>query len=115
MKARRPAGRPREKGPERLGDILAQLFAVRGWGRRQEMLRLEEAWADTVGPTVIEHTRLAGLRRGVLEVLVDSAIMHQELSNFRRRALLEELRRRLPGATLTDLRFRAGAWPRSEL
>ena len=32
------------KGPESLGEILSRLFTARGWGRRQDRLRLEEAW-----------------------------------------------------------------------
>ena len=54
------------------------------------------------------HTRVAGLRRGVLEVEVDNAVLLQELAHFHKRRLLEQLRGRLPGTTLTDLRFRAG-------
>ena len=97
-----------EKGPERLGEILSRLFAARGWGRRQDRLRLEEAWAAAVGPQAAEQTRVAGLRRGVLEVIVGNAVLLQELAHFQKRRLLEQLRRRLPGTPVTDLRFRAG-------
>ena len=54
------------------------------------------------------ETRVAGLRRGVLEVTVANAVLLQELAHFHKRRLLEALRRRLPGTTITDLRFRAG-------
>jgi predicted nucleic acid-binding Zn ribbon protein len=97
-------------GPEPIGEILSRLFAARGWGRRQERLRLEEAWAETVGPAAAEQTRLAGLRRGVLEVHVKSTVLLQELANFQKRRLLEQIRSRLPGTVITDLRFRLGAW-----
>lgn len=97
-----------DRGPENVGEILSRLFTARGWGRRQERLRLEEAWADAIGPAGIQHTRVGSLRRGVLEVTVDSAALLQELASFQKRRLLEELRRRLPGTPLTDLRFRAG-------
>ncbi len=97
-------------GPELLGDILAQLFAARGWGRRQARLHLEQAWAEVIGPAGTEHTRVGGLRRGVLEVLVDNAVLLQELVHFQKRGLLEQVRRRLPGTTLHDLRFRTGTW-----
>jgi predicted nucleic acid-binding Zn ribbon protein len=97
-----------ERGPERLGEILSRLFTARGWGRRQERLGLEQAWADAVGPEHAAHTRPERLRRGVLEVVVDNAVLLQELAHFHKRRLLEALRRRLPGTPLTDLRFRAG-------
>lgn len=110
----RPAGdaAPGERGPEPLGEILSRLFLVRGWGRRQERLRLEAAWNAAAGADVAAHSQVAGLRRGVLEVTVDNAVLMQELAHFRKRSLLEALRRHLPGLTLTDLRFRAGASPR---
>lgn len=96
------------RGPEPVGEILSRLFAARGWGRRQERLRLEEAWAAAAGAEVARHTRAGALRRGVLEVMVDNAVLLQELAHFQKRRLLENLRGRLPGMTLADLRFRAG-------
>jgi predicted nucleic acid-binding Zn ribbon protein len=97
-----------ERGPERLGEILSRLFAARGWGRRQGRLHLEKAWTEAVGPEFAAHSRPAALRRGVLEVIVDNAVLLQELAHFHKRRLLEQLRRQLPGTPLTDLRFRAG-------
>ena len=40
--------------------------------------------------------------------MVGNAVLLQELAHFHKRRLLEQLRGRLPGTTLTDLRFRAG-------
>jgi predicted nucleic acid-binding Zn ribbon protein len=96
------------KGPEPLGEILSRVFTARGWGRKQDRLRLEQAWAAAVGPEHAPHTRVNGLRRGVLEVEVTGAVLMQELAHYHKRKLLERLRERLPGTTLTDLRFRAG-------
>jgi predicted nucleic acid-binding Zn ribbon protein len=98
----------KERGPESLGEVLSRLFTARGWGRRQGRLHLEKAWAEAVGPEHAAHTRAGALRRGVLEVVVDNAVLLQELAHFHKRRLLEQLRRRLPGTPLTDLRFRAG-------
>jgi predicted nucleic acid-binding Zn ribbon protein len=97
-----------DKGPEKLGEILGRLFTARGWGRRQGRLHLERAWAEAVGPDFAAQTRVGNLRRGVLEVVVANAVLLQELAHFHKRRLLEQLRRRLPGTPLTDLRFRAG-------
>jgi predicted nucleic acid-binding Zn ribbon protein len=97
-----------ERGPERLGEILSRLFTARGWGRRQERLHLEKAWTEAVGAEHAAHSRPSTLRRGVLEVIVDNAVLLQELAHFHKRRLLEQLRRQLPDITLTDLRFRAG-------
>src|SRR5271166_5705245 len=99
---------PQTRGPEGIGDILGRLFIARGWGRRQGRLQLERAWAEAVGPLHAAHTRPGGIRRGVLEVVVDNAVLLQELAHFEKRRLLEALRRRLPNTPLSDLRFRAG-------
>src|SRR5271170_7415595 len=97
-----------ERGPERLGEILGRLFTARGWGRKQERLRLEQAWAEAVGQEYAARTRPAALRRGVLEVVVGNAVLLQELAHFHKRRLLEQVRLRLPSTPITDLRFRAG-------
>ena len=97
-------------GPENLADVLARLFTSRGWGRKSERVRLEAAWAETVGPGLTADTRVGPLRRGVLEVEVKTAVLLQELAQFHKRRLLTELRKRLPGTPVTDLKFRAGAW-----
>jgi predicted nucleic acid-binding Zn ribbon protein len=97
-----------QKGPERLNEILSRLFTARGWGRRQDRLHLEKAWAEAAGPELAAQTRIGALRRGVLEVVVGNAVLLQELAHFHKRRLLEQLRRRLPRTPLTDLRFRAG-------
>jgi hypothetical protein len=98
------------QGPELLGEILSRLFTARGWGRRQDRLRLEQAWADSMAACGLApgHTRVNGLRRGVLEVLVDNAVLLQELAHFHKRRLLEQMRGKLAGTTINDLRLRAG-------
>ena len=111
MQPRKAARAPEEpKGVEPLGEILSRLFTARGWGRRQDRLRLEEAWAAAVADCGLAAgpTKVGALRRGVLEVVVGSGVLLQELAHFHKRRLLEQLRPRLPGTTVTDLRFRAG-------
>lgn len=97
-------------GPESLGEILSRLFTARGWGRRQDRLRLEDAWAAAMTACGLarDETKVGALRRGVLEVVVGSGVLLQEMAHYHKRRLLVELRRRLPGTTVTDLRFRAG-------
>jgi predicted nucleic acid-binding Zn ribbon protein len=99
-----------DRGPENLADVLGRLFAARGWGRKSERLQLEQAWSEIAGVEYQAHTRVLVLRRGVLEVEVKNAVLLQELAQFQKRKLLEALRKKLPGSTITDLKFRAGVW-----
>lgn len=98
------------KGPEKLAEVLSRLFTARGWGRRQGRLHLASAWAEAAGSDYAKYTRVLNLRRGILEVEVANAILLQELAHFHKRRLLEQLRQRLPGTTLKDVRFRVGTW-----
>lgn len=91
-----------------MGDVLSELFALKGYARIQASAALEEHWRAAVGETVARHSRPWALRRGVLEVVVDNSALLQELASFERDRLLEELRCRLEGEPLKDLRFRVG-------
>lgn len=101
-----------EPQPEPIKEVLARLFAARGWGRRSARLQLEHAWTEAVGAEHEARTRVLGIRRGVLEVEVDDAVLLQELAHFHKRRLLARLRELLPSTTLSDVRFKAGAWNR---
>jgi len=106
--SRTDRGQGQSPAPEKVGEILSRLFAARGWGQRHERVRLEEAWADVIGSQGRRHTTVGVFRRGVLEIVVDSAVLLQELAHYQKRGLLEQLRSRLPEVTLNDLRFRTG-------
>ena len=99
-----------DKGPEKIADVLGRLFTSRGWGRKNDRLRLEAAWADAAGEPLVKDTRVLALKRGVLEVEVKNAVLMSELTQFHKRGLLAKLRKTLAGVTLTDIKFRAGAW-----
>jgi predicted nucleic acid-binding Zn ribbon protein len=98
------------KGPENIADILGRMFTSRGWGRKNDRLRLEGAWASAAGAELLKDTQVLGIKRGVLEVAVRNAVLLQELTQFHKRSLLTKLRAAMPGVTLTDLKFRAAAW-----
>jgi hypothetical protein len=98
------------KGPEKISDVLGRLFTSRGWGRKNDRLRLESAWVSAAGEKISHETRVLGLRRGVLEVEVRGAVLLAELAQYHKRGLLAKLRDRLKGTTLSDIKFRAGAW-----
>jgi predicted nucleic acid-binding Zn ribbon protein len=97
-----------DQGPERISEILSRLFTARGWGRRQERMRLEQAWVEVAGEAIAKQTRAGAIKRGVLEIEVGNSALMQELAGFHKRRLLEALKRKLAGVFLKDLRFRAG-------
>jgi predicted nucleic acid-binding Zn ribbon protein len=97
------------EGPENLAEVLARLFTARGWGRKSQQARLEQAWDTAAGPHAAA-TRVRILRRGVLEIDVRTAVLLQELAQYHKRTLLAAIRAELPDVAITDLKFRPAAW-----
>ena len=99
---------PSSRGPRPVSDILGALFTVRGYGRLRARQELEDAWNTAVGEPYCRQTRLGEVRRGVLNVTVAHSTLLEELSAFRKPALLSALRSGAPATTIHDIRFRVG-------
>jgi predicted nucleic acid-binding Zn ribbon protein len=97
----------RGRGTQRIGDVLAQLIARRGYARLNGSAVEAETWQEAVGPPFDEHSRPGHTRRGVLEVTVRNSTILQELV-FRKAELIEKLIAQLPDTKISDLRFRVG-------
>ncbi len=104
-----PVTARKDTGPENVSDILGRMFLARGWGRLTERTQLETAWREVAGEEFAPHTRVAGLKRGVLEIEVKNAVLIQELTQFHKRRLLAEVRKQLPRQKITDVKFRAAS------
>ena len=97
-------------GPENLSEVLGRMFISRGWGRVSERTQLENAWREAASAEFASVTRVAGLRRGILEIEVKNAVVIQELAHFHKKRILTALRALLPKQKITDVKFRAAAW-----
>lgn len=100
----KPTGRGR---PQKMGDVLAELMARRGYAREQTAANYEAAWREAAGESLALHTRVGLLRRGALEVTVANSVLLQELT-FQKQAILGQLSRLLPDERIEKLRFRVG-------
>lgn len=94
-------------GLEPLKDVLGKYLESSGIGRRIEATALERAWAEMMGPLAV-HSRFDGLRRDVGMVIVDNSSLLSEMHHFQKESLLSELRERVPGAVVRELRFKLG-------
>ena len=97
--------RARRREPQRIADVVSRLLARRGYAQVESVERLQKTWSGIVGVKLAEHSRPAGLKRGVLEIIVRSSVTLQELT-FQKRQLLRELQRSESGEQVRDLRFR---------
>jgi len=97
----------KSKGPQPIGDILAELMARKGFARARGEEAYQAAWKEAVGEPVAQYTRTGKLRRGLLEIIVANSMLIQELT-FQKVGLLESIKQKLPDEKIRDLRFKVG-------
>ncbi len=93
--------------PKKIGDVLAQLVARRGYAREQSSAALETAWRQAAGEQIAKVTRVGAIRGGTLEVTVANNLLVQEIG-FQKVDLLERLQRLAGDQKVSNLRFRVG-------
>lgn len=94
--------------PQKLGDVLTQLIARRGYAREIGTAAIESAWREAVGEKLAKFTRPGNIRRGTLEVTVTNNLLVQELG-FQKDQLLKKLQKLAPQENVKGLRFRVGS------
>ena len=100
------SSRRRNGQPQQLGDVLSQLFALRGYDRPQAGRQLQEIWTQIAGDAIASQTKVQGVKNGVLQVSVTSSGMLQELDGFHKCSLLERLTTEHSDLRIRDLKFR---------
>ena len=93
--------------PKRAKDLLAKLMTRKGLGQQQANEALQIVWKKAVGERSAETSQPGYLKRGVLEVFVESSIQLQQLE-FEKKKLISELQRLLPQNKINNIRFRIG-------
>lgn len=94
------------KDPAALGDVLSQLFALRGYGRIRGDQQLHHAWRQVAGDQIAAQTRVSGVKNGVLQVGVASSALLSELAAFHKHSLLQRLQTVHPHLKIKDLKFK---------
>lgn len=103
----RERDRPYDKTePKAVGELLSELFALRGYGKVQSSRQLQEIWAEVVGQDIADLTRAVAIRNGVLQVAVSNSALLSELASFRKQEFLEEFRLRYADLKVRDMKFK---------
>ncbi len=102
-----PGKQQRAGRPKAVGDVLAELMARRGYAREQASADYAAAWRQAAGELIAKHTRVGGVRRGALEVIVANSVLLQELT-FQKTSILSQLGRLLPQERIGSLRLKVG-------
>lgn len=95
-----------ESGPAKIGDLLSTILAKYGYANRTAQEELERAWRQAASDRIQKHTRIGSVRRGVLEVFVDNAVLLQQLESYHKEELLAKLREVVRHSSVESLRFR---------
>ena len=89
-----------------IGEILREFFAQNPEiGRRLDEVRLVHAWREMLGPGVAQATHEAYVRGATLHVVLDSAVLRNELMMWRDR-LVRTLNERVGTDVIREIRFR---------
>jgi predicted nucleic acid-binding Zn ribbon protein len=92
--------------PKKTANLLSQLMARKGYGQQKSTNEIQEVWEKIATP-LKDFTRTGAVRRGVLEIIVTSPAITQQLE-FQKKQLLAELNRQLPQNKISEIRFRIG-------
>lgn len=95
-----------DHGPVRIKDVLGSLLAKYGYARSTAQKDLETAWRESTTEEIRRHATLGALRRGVLEILVDSSAVLARLESFEKVQLLEGIQSRVTHSEIKGLKFR---------
>ena len=99
--------RVRERIPHTAGELISKLISRRGFTQMQFNEELQLAWQGIIGPELAGRTQATIIRRGALEVIVDSSPAMQQLA-FAKSTLLKQIQHELPHAGIRALRFKVG-------
>jgi predicted nucleic acid-binding Zn ribbon protein len=101
-----------DKPLQRLGDALKAYMKRTGLASQLKHRGIYEVWRKALRSHA-DHTRVLGVRRGVLQVEVDSAPLLQELE-FQRHILLKTLQAEVQEPFVSEIHFRVGSFDSSE-
>ena len=96
------------RGPRKIGDVLGDLLAQRGYAQIKSIDDCLAVWQEVAGE-LSKHALPGTLKRGVLQINVRNSSALQELT-FRKKELIRGLCRGLPHHRIVDLRFRIGCF-----
>jgi predicted nucleic acid-binding Zn ribbon protein len=91
--------------PQRIGSIVNQLLARRGYAQVFAADALQSVVEAEVGQALAVSVRVGKVSGGVLHVYAADSVTLQELT-FRKRALLKRIQADLPENKINDIRFR---------
>lgn len=94
--------------PKTMKSVINRVMARKGYGQQQTSSQIRDAWREVVPEGLGSLTRVAEVRRGILEVYVSNSMALQQMG-FLQHELLKQLQNRLTGMKLRGIRFKLGS------
>lgn len=92
--------------PTSLGNILGQLFQLRGYGRKRADRQLQQVWSEVAGTEIAARSKAQAIKSGVLQVCVTNGVVLNELVGYLKHEILEKLRTNHASLRIRDIKFR---------
>lgn len=70
--------------------------------------QVKNAWRHIVGEEVCKHTKIVGLKGGILYVHAESTTVIHHLTNFEKHAIIDGINNILETKHIEDIRFKTG-------
>ena len=95
----------RRRNDQSIGEVIRAFFADNP-SIRQKILavRIERAWGETCGPTILRYTRNLYMKGTVLRVSLTSAVLRNELL-MSKDHLISALNKAVRATAVTDIQF----------
>ena len=91
-----------------IGEAVGKLMSTLGLNERLREQEVLQAWRETVGDFVAQHSSPQRLKDGVLIVHVLQPTVHFELERMWKREIRDKLKKRFGARVVRDIRFRLG-------
>ncbi|TWT92678.1 DUF721 domain-containing protein [Stieleria varia] len=104
-KKRKPVEKKERQPIQKIGALVNQLLARRGYAAIEVNEQLHAAIASAVPGELGDQIIVGRISRGVLQVFATDSVVLQEIT-FQKRAILKRIQKELPQSQITDLRFR---------
>lgn len=92
-----------------IGESVNQFLERTGLGSRMKHREIYGVWEGLAGPARTRHTRVVSVRRGVLEIEVDSAPLMHELE-FQKHGFLRVIQTQVEKPFINRIVFRLGSF-----
>lgn len=95
-----------KKSPEiTLKDAIGKMLKTYKMDDKMVALKVEEVWPDLMGNTVARLTKGFRFYKGLLSIMLESAVLRQELS-MSKSLLIKNLNEKLGGEVIEDIELK---------